>query len=516
MFECAILPQESAMDGIVESVDSKRKMNDPDDDDCHRKSNPRFSFPPHSHNAARRRGGVIYTEDDDVVDDHEKDNQHRHDNNNNNRSSSSGVGGDGSIRLIHPRHAESRSKSILKVKSLEDSLRSCSDVDDHNNETLKRRCRQSSNFERLMIKLQKLRNISNRTPSCKALQVEKERKERNEALSATSHSREPSTLSEQEAYYQAQLQKQQEEPQGRQPNNDQDDQKCQDDEQQETQLVIIPIEEMYLPSEGLSRHVSFSTISIRSFDITVDDNPSVSSGPAIGLSWNFEELPTLDLEQYELEKQNGSMNSVGGTDAATTTSTARSVERPMDDLRYSLQERQRLLQELGLPPREVKSYLKRIEKSRQQRIRTMAQHQRHQHTSRSVHPKRRGGRHGNNRRTTKPEWNLVVLDLGKRRSEHQQQQQGMATTAPSQEQQHETCTSSVPTTPSQRHSFVPLPKWKPDICKTDEELQDALWDRAQRQDGRKDRKNGPFRSWRKSWLSPAASSSRITQQRCTN
>ena len=117
---------------------------------------------------------------------------------------------------------------------------------------------------------------------------ERVRQERNKALAATYHSREPSDLSQQEAYYQAQQQEQLLKQQLEDETGDEEDSRySQDNGNTNDALSLL----------NGPRHVSFSTVAIRNYHIMLNDNPSVSSGPAIGLSWNFQQLPILDLEQ---------------------------------------------------------------------------------------------------------------------------------------------------------------------------------------------------------------------------
>mmetsp|Transcript_157 Transcript_157/g.230 ORF Transcript_157/g.230 Transcript_157/m.230 type:complete len:179 (+) Transcript_157:192-728(+) len=46
-------------------------------------------------------------------------------------------------------------------------------------------------------------------------------------------------------------------------------------------------------------HVSFDTITIRDYDITLGDNPTCSYGPPISLDWNYTEMDPIPLEHYE-------------------------------------------------------------------------------------------------------------------------------------------------------------------------------------------------------------------------
>jgi len=49
----------------------------------------------------------------------------------------------------------------------------------------------------------------------------------------------------------------------------------------------------------MKRNVSFDKLDVREYAITLGDNPAVSRGPPISLSWNYIEETSVDLEQFE-------------------------------------------------------------------------------------------------------------------------------------------------------------------------------------------------------------------------
>ena len=51
------------------------------------------------------------------------------------------------------------------------------------------------------------------------------------------------------------------------------------------------------------RTISFSNLEIREYDLTIGDNPSVSYGPPVQLSWQYSQGETRDLEDYESQKE---------------------------------------------------------------------------------------------------------------------------------------------------------------------------------------------------------------------
>ena len=48
-----------------------------------------------------------------------------------------------------------------------------------------------------------------------------------------------------------------------------------------------------------SIHVKFQNIQIRNYEMTLGDNPAVSYGPPVSLGWEYYEVGTMPLEDYE-------------------------------------------------------------------------------------------------------------------------------------------------------------------------------------------------------------------------
>jgi len=106
-------------------------------------------------------------------------------------------------------------------------------------------------------------------------------------------------------------------------------------------------------SKKMTRNkLSFSTLEIREYKITVGDNPSVSRGPPISLDWKYDEKKTLvvPLEDYE---DNRGMRRCKS-------------EMAMPD-RYR---RSRLLEEHDISIKQVVKATKNAAKARKQRIET--------------------------------------------------------------------------------------------------------------------------------------------------
>mmetsp|Transcript_30420 Transcript_30420/g.46674 ORF Transcript_30420/g.46674 Transcript_30420/m.46674 type:complete len:252 (-) Transcript_30420:295-1050(-) len=51
------------------------------------------------------------------------------------------------------------------------------------------------------------------------------------------------------------------------------------------------------------RRVSFSSVDIREHTLTLGDHPDCSYGPPTSLDWDFEQIPTVDLDQYEESRE---------------------------------------------------------------------------------------------------------------------------------------------------------------------------------------------------------------------
>ena len=51
-----------------------------------------------------------------------------------------------------------------------------------------------------------------------------------------------------------------------------------------------------------SKSVSFTSVTIRSYEQTIGDNPAVSYGTPISLDWNYEEHDSIELDSYEIKR----------------------------------------------------------------------------------------------------------------------------------------------------------------------------------------------------------------------
>merc|ERR1712176_694461 len=72
---------------------------------------------------------------------------------------------------------------------------------------------------------------------------------------------------------------------------------------EQTTLSSSAVEEHIQRSNRPKKSVSFGCIEIREHERSLDVNPSVTSGPAVGLDWAHYDLPTkYDLIEFELSR----------------------------------------------------------------------------------------------------------------------------------------------------------------------------------------------------------------------
>ena len=94
------------------------------------------------------------------------------------------------------------------------------------------------------------------------------------------------------------------------------------------------------------REVSFSTVVVREYDMTLGDNPSCSYGPPVQLSWEFDEIVNLKLDEYER---------------------SRSKRRSMRQMVLSYYRRCDILQSAGYSSNEIRSATRQVNKAKRQR-----------------------------------------------------------------------------------------------------------------------------------------------------
>jgi len=95
--------------------------------------------------------------------------------------------------------------------------------------------------------------------------------------------------------------------------------------------------------------VSFRSISIREYPMIVGDNPSVSSGPPLTIAWDFDELGTILLEEYENH---------------------RPTRRSADQMTIPKMERLKILESSGISRSEIEKVVKDVNIARSQRLQT--------------------------------------------------------------------------------------------------------------------------------------------------
>jgi len=67
----------------------------------------------------------------------------------------------------------------------------------------------------------------------------------------------------------------------------------------------LPIPSLEMPSSSTMRSISFSTIEIRAYNITIGDNPGGCQGPPVSLDWNYCPDSTIktDIDTYEEHRE---------------------------------------------------------------------------------------------------------------------------------------------------------------------------------------------------------------------
>ena len=100
-------------------------------------------------------------------------------------------------------------------------------------------------------------------------------------------------------------------------------------------------------SEGghLHRQVSFHKVQIRRFAMVAGDNPSCQMGAPVTLDWGFEELPELDLDDFEVTR-------------------ARTRRRKMHHLLLNYFQRRRILSGIGYSEEDIKKAEKEATRER--------------------------------------------------------------------------------------------------------------------------------------------------------
>jgi hypothetical protein len=105
------------------------------------------------------------------------------------------------------------------------------------------------------------------------------------------------------------------------------------------------------PVVPLKKSVSFQSILIREYSRDVDVNPSVSSGPAMGFGWNFQDRPAYDLETFEEN---------------------RPPHRSRAELKMSHSDRVFILQDHGVTRSDIQSSIRSINIAKRQRQASLA------------------------------------------------------------------------------------------------------------------------------------------------
>jgi hypothetical protein len=101
---------------------------------------------------------------------------------------------------------------------------------------------------------------------------------------------------------------------------------------------------------GKRRSIKFSKVEVRYYERIISDNPSVHSGPAIGIGWRFAKGGHVDIDEWELRKGSA---------------------RKSCDLVLARHERERILKEAGCTPKEISAMIRAALKVQKQRMTTV-------------------------------------------------------------------------------------------------------------------------------------------------
>jgi len=103
----------------------------------------------------------------------------------------------------------------------------------------------------------------------------------------------------------------------------------------------------------LRKRVQFSTIEIREYPIVLGDNPAVSHGPPLSISWEYDVLIKCNVDDYERHYCNDHYRRRGS------------------ELRIPYKIRNCTLHDMGYSNYEIKSTMKEVQKLQLQRSRTV-------------------------------------------------------------------------------------------------------------------------------------------------
>jgi hypothetical protein len=100
------------------------------------------------------------------------------------------------------------------------------------------------------------------------------------------------------------------------------------------------------------KRVRFGFVTIRNYDITMGDNPSVTGGPPTMLDWSYEQLPSLPIREFETFRE----------------ANPRAVDSHC--LMVSADDRRAMLKRAGFTDNQIQQNEKRVLKIQKQRART--------------------------------------------------------------------------------------------------------------------------------------------------
>ncbi|KAL3915096.1 MAG: hypothetical protein SGILL_005807 [Bacillariaceae sp.] len=103
-------------------------------------------------------------------------------------------------------------------------------------------------------------------------------------------------------------------------------------------------------SSVIVKKVDFGEVTLRYYERILTDNPSVQSGPAIGIGWRYKRAGRFDVDEFEQ---------------------GRDVPRSSDDLVLSRPAREKMLKDAGFTQKEIAEMVRIILRSKNQRKQTV-------------------------------------------------------------------------------------------------------------------------------------------------
>ena len=100
---------------------------------------------------------------------------------------------------------------------------------------------------------------------------------------------------------------------------------------------------------NMRKSVSFNQIHVRQYVLDLGDNPSCSKGPPLAMSWNYDDIGSVDLEEFEKN---------------------RPTRRHSENLIMPLATRLSILSDIGYSPLQIMKAIDDVKTCQQQRMKS--------------------------------------------------------------------------------------------------------------------------------------------------